>query len=709
MDDKEYEKIDIQLWNAIRAPNTQELQALLASPSGDMLRKRERNLIAHVVCQPFTVRLETLNVLVESGFPIDPTHTFSGHLILIYLAREGNQERIKWLLDHGYPIDVRSEYKSTALEIAYELGHDSTFELLRDRKAPGRLTPTLKLLRDVRKGDLSEVIAGLRAGALPWETGSQGETAYAVAFDLACNWIRDPHANYVLECLAAIVDHGPLPSEDIAIQVGSVGVLTGNKDLLHVYRRTLHSKDPSPTLFAKLSNAVVDLLRFVGPLDTRLTRDFAYNLLDMCFNPTEKNLEIAYQLVLDAEFGNIAAEFADHRHSFYARRRYARQVDDRESERQDPLSYVAHRGLIQQFFEAKQGGDHLRYADVPIYVATSRHCNPHCTGMDDFLQKATPGLPPPPLSFAAVSVAVPGFESHIGELPKPSRFRLFGRKNVERFIQVLSFEPLNSVQAMFNKAAKRRASAQSGVGKGKALVFVHGFNVTFEYAIERAAQLVAQIQYEGTPFCYSWPSHGTLREYLADEEEVDGAAVLLREFLETLLKEFGPENVHILAHSMGSRIVLKALHALTLPQGAPAAPVASRPFGEVVLSAADVREDIFCSSIPTAAGLAQRVTSYSSIHDRALKVSKELHKGDRAGLKKPPIGPSLCIPRIVHPPQAFDAIDVSAVDQGGLGHSYCFENPLVMFDIVDVLDGRTAQERKRLMAMNRGEYWEFPK
>ena len=57
--------------------------------------------------------------------------------------------------------------------------------------------------------------------------------------------------------------------------------------------------------------------------------------------------------------------------------------------------------------------------------------------------------------------------------------------------------------------------------KDHALVFVHGFNTSFEYALYRTAQIAYDIKFDGVPLLYSWPSMGslTLHDYSHDREE----------------------------------------------------------------------------------------------------------------------------------------------------------------------------------------------
>ena len=58
------------------------------------------------------------------------------------------------------------------------------------------------------------------------------------------------------------------------------------------------------------------------------------------------------------------------------------------------------------------------------------------------------------------------------------------------------------------------------------LVFVHGFNVTFEEAALRAAQIACNLQFPGTAAFFSWPSKGSPDpfSYSADGESVEKTA-----------------------------------------------------------------------------------------------------------------------------------------------------------------------------------------
>jgi esterase/lipase superfamily enzyme len=53
-------------------------------------------------------------------------------------------------------------------------------------------------------------------------------------------------------------------------------------------------------------------------------------------------------------------------------------------------------------------------------------------------------------------------------------------------------------------------------GKKSAFIFVHGYNVTFEDAARRTAQMSYDLSFDGAPVFYSWPSQGSLGDYLKD-------------------------------------------------------------------------------------------------------------------------------------------------------------------------------------------------
>lgn len=63
------------------------------------------------------------------------------------------------------------------------------------------------------------------------------------------------------------------------------------------------------------------------------------------------------------------------------------------------------------------------------------------------------------------------------------------------------------------------------------LVFVHGYNNSFEDAIKKAAQVKVDMPWKGPIVAFSWPSYGDAINYLGDEAMYQSS---LQAFLQTL-------------------------------------------------------------------------------------------------------------------------------------------------------------------------------
>ena len=203
-------------------------------------------------------------------------------------------------------------------------------------------------------------------------------------------------------------------------------------------------------------------------------------------------------------------------------------------------------------------------------------------------------------------------------------------------------------------------------------IFVHGFNNTFEDAARRAAQLVYDLDFDGTPLLYSWPSSGSTTAYTVDEASVDISGRKLAEFLDTVITESGAQRVHLLAHSMGSRALIGALQTYLAkrdPQNR------QRIFGQIVFTAPDVDRDFFMDAIAALETAADRITLYASDNDYALRSSQLIHDAPRAGTA------GAFIVRL----PGLDTIDMSSVPADIFGHEYFAANSGAIFDLFRLL------------------------
>lgn len=226
------------------------------------------------------------------------------------------------------------------------------------------------------------------------------------------------------------------------------------------------------------------------------------------------------------------------------------------------------------------------------------------------------------------------------------------------------------------------------------LVFVHGYNNTFAYAAMRLAQIVYDVGFDGAPILYSWPSNGAAALYTYDKENADWSAGNLAEFLSMVSSESGADHVHLMAHSMGSRVLSTALM-----QGVPAA--GSRealPFSELILAAPDLDADTFERFIaPALTQRARRVTLYASERDEALMASVQVNGQRRAGMA----GEDL----IIVP--GMDTVDVTRVAGG---HAYIADSGRVLGDLVDIVRNRLAADERGTLdprELDGDRYWEM--
>jgi len=255
----------------------------------------------------------------------------------------------------------------------------------------------------------------------------------------------------------------------------------------------------------------------------------------------------------------------------------------------------------------------------------------------------------------------------------------------------------------FLKLIHERLEASSTY-KDHALVFVHGFNTSFEYALYRTAQIAYDIKFDGAPMLYSWPSMGslTLHDYSHDRESSGQAEPYLREFLELVARDTGAKSVSIIAHSMGNQLLLPTLR--DLKRMAPA----DITISQVILAAPDVDRDAFENIAHELAGISRGVTMLAASNDIALDISRRFWGGvPRAG-DVPPDGPLVT--------DGIDTIDITAVSTKvfALNHSGYADTNALLSDIQLLIQTGERPPDKRVPILERvktakGEYWRYPR
>ncbi|MFK7734661.1 MAG: alpha/beta hydrolase [Pirellulaceae bacterium] len=271
------------------------------------------------------------------------------------------------------------------------------------------------------------------------------------------------------------------------------------------------------------------------------------------------------------------------------------------------------------------------------------------------------------ISLGVCEVSIP--ESHrIGELESPSILRLEFAEDENRHVVLKNTEQLESTQffeTMHGTLAERGDSL---------LVFIHGYNVSFEDAARRSAQLAYDLRFPGAPVFYSWPSNNNWYEYQKDRKNIDLSVGHIKRFLLQLAEKSQARRIHLVAHSMGNVGLTQALAELS--------PSSSPMFNEVILAAPDIDADLFRNQIaPRIVGKMERCTLYSSMTDLALVASRYFNAGQRIGEN----AQDQEIPGI-------DVIDASSVDTSLLGHSYYGEET-ILGDLSELLMRRPIDQR----------------
>lgn len=324
------------------------------------------------------------------------------------------------------------------------------------------------------------------------------------------------------------------------------------------------------------------------------------------------------------------------------------------------------------------------FARVPVLFATDRR---RSSSADvDLIEY---GSDRGPLVWGKAVVSIP--KSHVpGHLEAPSIFRFEFRENPSKHIMLLGAREFSQAEWADTLRAWNAASPSHEV-----LVYIHGYNVAFEDAARRAAQLSYDIAFNGATVMYSWPSKGTLLGYSADEATVEWTITHLEKVLEQVVATTGVDRVHVIAHSMGNRALVRAVQ--TVASRYPGRPA----FNQIILAAPDIDAGVYLDQIaPAIRADASRVTLYASSRDAALMASSQLHRFARAGYS----GIDLVIA------DGIDTIDASAVDTDLLGHSYTVEEKEILDDLFNLLRHKMQPSGRNLRKATRGSgiFWSLP-
>ena len=336
------------------------------------------------------------------------------------------------------------------------------------------------------------------------------------------------------------------------------------------------------------------------------------------------------------------------------------------------------------------------FVQMRVNYATDRLVNPEeikAPGKDPskhFLGALDPDFKD--FSFGIVTVTIPT-QRKPGELNLPSSWSFVQQPDPDRFFVIQKIDAESRADFM------KQMNAPDPGQESSLLLFVHGFNVTFADAALRTAQLAHDLQFPGKVMLYSWPSAGDVAEYWKDEDSCRISTSRFRKLLADLLAT-KISRIYIVAHSMGTRIVIPTVTSLA-SRGADVSKLS-----ELMLAAADFNEIEFkelASDFKDLRAKGTRVTIYESSNDFALQASRRIHSYRRLGESDPKLNTFT----------GLDSVDASTVApmKRAYGHSYVCDSALVIGDMEDlVLKGLTPKDRGLVAVPDTSQFgWQFPK
>jgi len=228
----------------------------------------------------------------------------------------------------------------------------------------------------------------------------------------------------------------------------------------------------------------------------------------------------------------------------------------------------------------------------------------------------------------------------------------------------------------------------------QALIFIHGFNTSFEEASLRTAQLFVDLNHLGVASFFSWASQAKALSYLSDEATIQYTEKHLTEFLTDFSRNSGANRIHIIAHSMGNRALLEAINRIH--KNSP-----EIQFGQIILAAPDVDTDVFKELAEVYTFVSEQTTLYVSDKDKAVGISKWIHSHARAGFTPP-----VCVVQNINTIQVES--DVKILE---LGHGYFAGQEILLNDMHQLMKfNLNANHREYLLSQRVNKidkYWKL--
>ena len=244
--------------------------------------------------------------------------------------------------------------------------------------------------------------------------------------------------------------------------------------------------------------------------------------------------------------------------------------------------------------------------------------------------------------------------------------------------------------------------------KKQVLLFVHGYNVEFDDAVIRAAQLAVDLTFDeesfpdeqafefGPPVLFSWPNFGREFTYPLDIFAANRSVSKFEKFLFDLVSKSEADTINIVVHSMGNRVLVKSLEGF-VDDFVKENDLADIEF-RIVHAAADVDRELYNDVMDKIKDKAfnAEYTIYASEQDRALSLSQLVNFfAEPAGRLGQIINGDIYIRETddEEEKERFTSIDATGFATDLFGHGYFSNAGNIVSDISCYLEGRAPIDR----------------
>lgn len=245
------------------------------------------------------------------------------------------------------------------------------------------------------------------------------------------------------------------------------------------------------------------------------------------------------------------------------------------------------------------------------------------------------------------------------------------------------------------------------------LIVIHGFRERFASALRKTAFIASVLDIDTPVLVFDWPGDqgSSLRGYRAARTVAQESGAEFARALALIVESVQPDNLSIIANSMGGEVVAHAFsHLYDDPDWADA----DHELNDVVLTAPDIDHAEFDERFRhEIQAFADDLIVYVSSNDRALLVSRWINRERRAGestLSPDMLDEAMMISGIIEPDDdLITLVDVTPVNRTRNFHNFSLETPEYYDDLFLRLTSEDRALRSRLLYRIRTpddtDYW----